>query len=294
MEKASSSNLGSGRSSSGFSSKVNGVAIALIVIAVLALVVLLLSLIKKNKSSSSSHYLDGRSHYMDDQLSNNRSFTPLVANDKKVIDMKPLQSSSSFGIGMIKPPPMAMDPRRSSTDASVSEFAVKYHSKRSTEPITATSYPLSDLQLATASFNSSRLVGQGTIGRVFKAKFEDGRVIISCINLFLFLPFSLVVSYSLYSSIVQLLAVKKIDTINFARGSSYEFMEIITDVTKLHHPNVLQLVGYCSEPGYHLLVYEFQRNGSLHDYLHLSDDYSKPLTWDTRVRIALGTARALE
>ncbi|XP_078173858.1 protein STRUBBELIG-RECEPTOR FAMILY 5-like isoform X1 [Carex rostrata] len=266
MEKASSSNLGSGQSSSGFSSKVNGVAIALIVIAVLALVVLLLSLIKKNKSSSSSHYLDGRSHYMDDQLSNNRSFTPLVANDKKVIDMKPLQSSSSFGIGMIKPPPMAMDPRRSSTDASVSEFAVKYHSKRSTEPITATSYPLSDLQLATASFNSSRLVGQGTIGRVFKAKFEDGR----------------------------LLAVKKIDTINFARGSSYEFMEIITDMTKLHHPNVLQLVGYCSEPGYHLLVYEFQRNGSLHDYLHLSDDYSKPLTWDTRVRIALGTARALE
>jgi hypothetical protein len=85
MEKASSSNLGSGRdngSNSGFS-KVNGVAIALIVIAVLALVVLLLSLIKKNKSSS-SHYLDGRSHYMDDQLSNNRSFTPLVANDKGV------------------------------------------------------------------------------------------------------------------------------------------------------------------------------------------------------------------
>jgi len=26
----------------------------------------------------------------------------------------------------------------------------------------------------------------------------------------------------------------------------------------------------------------------------LSDDYSKPLTWDTRVRIAIGTASALE
>ncbi|KAJ1694952.1 hypothetical protein LUZ63_011650 [Rhynchospora breviuscula] len=264
MEKASSSRLGSGGnsgSSSWWSSKVNGIAIALIVVAVLALVVLVLSLVRKNKSSSSSQYLDGRSHYMDDQLSNNRSFAPLAANDK-VIDMKPLQSSSSFG--MMKPLPI--DPRRSSTDASVSEFAVKYHSRRISEPIDATSYPLSDLQLATGSFSSSRLVGQGTIGRVFKAKFEDGR----------------------------LLAVKKIDTINFSRGSSHEFVEIITDITKLHHPNLSELVGYCSEPGYHLLVYEFQRNGSLHDYLHLSDEYSKPLTWDTRVRIALGTARALE
>ncbi|KAJ4773345.1 hypothetical protein LUZ62_057602 [Rhynchospora pubera] len=243
MEKASGSRLGSGGSNSGssswWSSKVNGIAIALIVVAVLALVVLVLSLVRKKKSSSSSQYLDGQSHYMDEHLSNNRSFAPLAANDK-VIDMKP------FAIFLF--------------------IWLKYHSRRTSEPIAATSYPLSDLQLATGSFSSSRLVGQGTIGRVFKAKFEDGR----------------------------LLAVKKIDTINFSRWSSHEFVEIITDITKLHHPNLSELVGYCSEPGYHLLVYEFQRNGSLHDYLHLSDEYSKPLTWDTRVRIALGTARALE
>jgi transposase-like protein len=81
IEQQSGFRRGNG-SSSGFSN-VNGIAIALIVIAVLAIVVLMLSLIKKNKSSS-SHYLDGQSHYMDDQLSNNRSFTPLVANDKGV------------------------------------------------------------------------------------------------------------------------------------------------------------------------------------------------------------------
>lgn len=55
-----------------------------------------------------------------------------------------------------------------------------------------------------------------------------------------------------------------------------------------------ELVGYCSEHGQHLLVYEFYNNGSLYDFLHLSDEYSKPLTWNTRVKIALGTARALE
>jgi hypothetical protein len=42
------------------------------------------------------------------------------------------------------------------------------------------------------------------------------------------------------------------------------------------------------------MVYEYQMNGSLYEFLHLSDDYSRPLTWDTRVRIALGIAQALE
>ncbi|KAJ3678391.1 hypothetical protein LUZ60_002194 [Juncus effusus] len=264
FDKASNAGSGSNGSNGGKSSKY-GIMIAVCVVAFLVLVVVLLSLISKRKSSSSSHYLEGRSHYMDEPFSQDRSFTPLGSNEKDgatIVDMKSLQSSPS--LGHLKPPPI--DPRRSSTDASTNEFAIKFHSKRSTEPITATSYPLSDLQLATVSFSSSRLVGQGTIGRVFKAKFEDGR----------------------------LLAVKKIDTINFSRGSSTEFMEIITGITKLHHPNLSELVGYCSEPGYHLLVTEFERNGSLHDFLHLSDEYSKPLTWDTRVRIALGIARALE
>uniref|UniRef100_A0A2N9G9D0 Protein kinase domain-containing protein n=1 Tax=Fagus sylvatica TaxID=28930 RepID=A0A2N9G9D0_FAGSY len=66
------------------------------------------------------------------------------------------------------------------------------------------------------------------------------------------------------------------------------------DDGKLHHQNVTELVGYCSEHGQHLLVYEFHKNGSLHEFLHLSDDYNQPLTWNSRVKIALGTARALE
>ncbi|RZC03817.1 Protein STRUBBELIG-RECEPTOR FAMILY 7, partial [Glycine soja] len=46
--------------------------------------------------------------------------------------------------------------------------------------------------------------------------------------------------------------------------------------------------------GQHLLVYEFHKNGSQHDFIHLPDEYSKPLIWNSRVKIALGTARALE
>lgn len=70
---------------------------------------------------------------------------------------------------------------------------------------------------------------------------------------------------------------------------------MVSTISKLRHPNVTELVGYCSEHGQHLLIFEFHKNGSLHDFLHLSDEYSTtPLTWNTRVKVALGTARALE
>lgn len=91
----------------------------------------------------------------------------------------------------------------------------------------------------------------------------------------------------------QVLAVKKINPSLLHGGPSEEFSQIVSRISKLHHPNIVELVGYCSEPE-HMLIYDYFRNGSLHDFLHLSDDFSKPLTWNTRVRIALGAARAVE
>ncbi|XP_020109066.1 protein STRUBBELIG-RECEPTOR FAMILY 5 isoform X2 [Ananas comosus] len=258
MVKAS--NTGSGGNSLKGNSIVNGVAIAAAVIAVLVVALILLTFMKK-RSSSSAHYLDGR---FDEQLSQNRTFTPLVSDDQKElkhsssISMKAFERSLSTGLKR-----QPSEPRKSFND---NEFANKVHSKRSTNPITMTSYSLEDLRAATGGFSAGRLLGQGTIGRVFKAKYADGKV----------------------------LAVKKLETINDSGGSSSEFMELVSGVSKLHHPNISELLGYCSEPGHPLLVYEFQRNGSLHDFLHLSDEYSKPLTWDTRIKIALGTARAVE
>lgn len=88
--------------------------------------------------------------------------------------------------------------------------------------------------------------------------------------------------------------MKKIDSSALPSAMSDDFTEIVSKISQLHHPNVMELVGYCSEYGQHLLVYEFHKNGSLNDFLHLSDEYSKPLIWNSRVKIALGTARALE
>ncbi|KAJ6806599.1 protein STRUBBELIG-RECEPTOR FAMILY 5-like [Iris pallida] len=229
-----------------------------VVIAFLFLLVIVLTLIKRSSSSASPHYID------DD--SQNRSFTPLVTDEftghksmdsDASINVKALESCPSMGL---KPPPS--DRNRSSTE---NEFARKYNSKRSTDPASAIAYSLVDLQAATGSFSSSRLLGEGSIGCVYKAKYADGKV----------------------------LAVKKINQA-ISEDSLQDFMDVISGISRLHHSNIAELVGFCTESGHQLLVYEFQRNGSLHEFLHLSDDYSNPLTWDTRVRIALGTARAVE
>ncbi|CAL5370852.1 unnamed protein product [Camellia sinensis] len=86
---------------------------------------------------------------------------------------------------------------------------------------------------------------------------------------------------------IGVLAVKKINSSALPNHLSEDFMDIVSDVSRLRHPNITELVGYCSEHGQHLLVYEFHKNGSLYDFLHLSDEFSKPLTWNTRVKIAL-------
>lgn len=94
--------------------------------------------------------------------------------------------------------------------------------------------------------------------------------------------------------VFQVLAVKKIDSSLFQARRSEEFSGIVSNISRLQHANIAELVGYCSEQGHNMLIYEYFRNGSLHEFLHMSDDYSKPLTWNTRVRIALGTGRAVE
>ena len=88
--------------------------------------------------------------------------------------------------------------------------------------------------------------------------------------------------------------MKKLNITALPSQSSDDFYELVSNISKLHHPNLSELVGYCMEHGKHLLVFDFHRNGSLHDMLHLSDEYNKPLSWNSRVKIALCSARALE
>ncbi|GAB2224695.1 hypothetical protein Droror1_Dr00005463 [Drosera rotundifolia] len=47
--------------------------------------------------------------------------------------------------------------------------------KRVKSPITATSYTVASLQIATNSFSQENLIGEGSLGRVYKAEFPNGK-----------------------------------------------------------------------------------------------------------------------
>ncbi|VVB12127.1 unnamed protein product [Arabis nemorensis] len=133
-------------------------------------------------------------------------------------------------------------------------------------PITASQYTVSSLQVATNSFSQENIIGEGSLGRVYKAEFPSGKI----------------------------MAIKKIDNAALSLQEEDTFLEAISNMSRLRHPNIVPLVGYCTEHGQRLLVYEYVGNGNLDDTLHLNDDRSMNLTWNARVKVALGTAKALE
>ncbi|RHN58228.1 putative protein kinase RLK-Pelle-LRR-V family [Medicago truncatula] len=250
-------------------SLVTGLIIAGIAFGALVVIILIAALFKRKSSYASSRFID------EERRSQHRSFTPLASqeltkdlggNDTEYKGFKAMDSTSIDIMALQKNPSVSV---RSSVSDCVqnfndNEFANRLNSRKSAS-IRCTAFSLGELQTGTANFASGRLLGEGSIGPVYRAKYADGKV----------------------------LAVKKLNPSLIDEGSPEEFTQILSNMCKLRHPNIAELVGYCSEQG-HMLVYEYFRNGSLHDFLHLSDDFSKPLTWNTRVRIALGTARAVE
>ncbi|ONK55444.1 uncharacterized protein A4U43_UnF3240 [Asparagus officinalis] len=62
----------------------------------------------------------------------------------------------------------------------------------------------------------------------------------------------------------------------------------------LSHPNLVNLLGYCSDNGQRILVYEYMALGSLQDHLLDLAPNTKALNWNTRMKIAAGAAKGLE
>lgn len=91
-----------------------------------------------------------------------------------------------------------------------------------------------------------------------------------------------------------MLAIKKLDKSASGHLSDAEFLELVSRISKLHHPNIVELVGYCLEHGQRLLVYNYCRNGTLHEALHVDEEMKKKLTWNARMRLALQAAKSLE
>ncbi|KAK7304271.1 hypothetical protein VNO77_45138 [Canavalia gladiata] len=131
--------------------------------------------------------------------------------------------------------------------------------------IAAQTFTFRELASATKNFRPESFVGEGGFGRVYRGKLE---------------------------STGQVVAVKQLDK-NGLQGNR-EFLVEVLMLSLLHHPNLVNLIGYCADGDQRLLVYEFMPLGSLEDHLHDLPPDKEPLDWNTRMKIAAGAAKGLE
>ncbi|MCO5594775.1 hypothetical protein L7F22_048808 [Adiantum nelumboides] len=85
-------------------------------------------------------------------------------------------------------------------------------------------------------------------------------------------------------------AVKKLESVGQGRK---EFRAEVAIIGSIHHIHLVQLHGFCVNGVHKLLVYEFMSKGSLHTCMFENGVSNQVLDWNTRHKIALGTARGL-
>ncbi|XP_027349039.1 probable receptor-like protein kinase At5g18500 [Abrus precatorius] len=124
-------------------------------------------------------------------------------------------------------------------------------------------FTLRDLELATNRFSKENVLGEGGYGIVYRGQLINGTPV----------------------------AVKKI--LNNIGQAEKEFRVEVEAIGHVRHKNLVRLLGYCIEGTHRMLVYEYVNNGNLEQWLHGAMRHHGYLTWEARIKILLGTAKAL-
>ncbi|KAK4595259.1 hypothetical protein RGQ29_013621 [Quercus rubra] len=124
-------------------------------------------------------------------------------------------------------------------------------------------FTLRDLDLATNRFAKDNVLGEGGYGVVYRGQLINGTPV----------------------------AVKKI--LNNLGQAEKEFRVEVEAIGHVRHKNLVRLLGYCIEGTHRMLVYEYVNNGNLEQWLHGAMRQHGYLTWEARVKVLLGTAKAL-
>ncbi|MED6194693.1 hypothetical protein PIB30_030882 [Stylosanthes scabra] len=75
-------------------------------------------------------------------------------------------------------------------------------------------------------------------------------------------------------------------------GNGQDFISEVATIGRIHHANVVRLIGFCVEGSKRALVYEFMPNGSLDKYI-FSEENSVSLTYQKMFEISVGVARGM-
>lgn len=73
-----------------------------------------------------------------------------------------------------------------------------------------------------------------------------------------------------------------------------EFLAEALHLIRVHHRNLVNLVGHCKDGQHSALVYEYMSEGNLQEKLREKTPECLPLTWRQRLRISLDSAQGLE
>ncbi|KAG6745606.1 hypothetical protein POTOM_050104 [Populus tomentosa] len=124
-----------------------------------------------------------------------------------------------------------------------------------------TRYTYADIKRITNEFKDK--LGQGAYGTVFKGQLSD-----------------------------EISVAVKI--LNNSTGNGEEFVNEVGTMGKIHHVNVIRLVGYCADGFRRALVYDYLSNESLEKFISSEHGDATALSWEKLQDIALGMAKGIE
>ncbi|XP_017977968.1 PREDICTED: probable serine/threonine-protein kinase Cx32, chloroplastic [Theobroma cacao] len=134
-------------------------------------------------------------------------------------------------------------------------------------------FTFAELKTATKNFKGDTLLGEGGFGRVYKGWVDEKTLTPSKVG----------------SGMI--VAIKKLN--HESMQGFEEWQSEVNFLGRLYHPNLVKLLGYCWEDKELLLVYEFLQKGSLENHLFRRNPAIEPLSWELRLKIAIGAARGL-